>query len=169
MPYQLTHSNTNFPVRTFPLKIICDGLQSPANIGSLFRISEAFGVSEIIFCNAEINFKSSRLRKTARNTEKKVQYRISENISEEISLLKKEDYNLIALELTDESVSLEKIKIGAGEKIALVIGNEQHGISNNILNLVSQCVHIPMFGENSSLNVTQATGIALFTLTKLLK
>ncbi len=84
-------------------------------------------------------------------------------------MLKKEDYNLVALELTDESAPIEKMKIEAGEKIALVIGNEQHGVSNSILNLVSQCVHIPMFGENSSLNVTQATGIALFTLTKLLK
>ncbi len=169
MPNQLTHTSTDFPSKKFPIKIVCDGLQSPANVGALFRVSEAFGVSEIIFCNADINFDSSRLRKTARNTDKTVSYRISEDILAEIDLLTKENYKVITLELTDESIALEKIKLQTDEKIALVIGNEQHGVSEAVLDLISQSVHIQMFGDNSSLNVVQATGIALFNLTKLLK
>lgn len=169
MPNQLTHIATDFPIKKFPLKIICDGVQSPANIGALFRVSEAFGVSEIIFCHAEINFASSRLRKTARNTDKIVPYRVSEAISEEIDILEKEGYKIVALELTDESIPLDTAELATTEKIALVIGNEQQGVSNKVLNKVSQSIHITMFGENSSLNVIQATGIALFNLTKLLK
>ena len=169
MPNQLTHTSTDFPTKNFPIKIVCDGLQSPANIGALFRISEAFGVSEVIFCNAEINFASSRLRKTARNTNKVVPYRVSEDISEEIDTLKKEGYKVIALELTDESIPLDKVELSTEGKIALVIGNEQHGVSKAMLEQVLQSIHIPMFGKNSSINVTQATGIALFNLTKLLK
>ena len=169
MSDQLTHKGTNFPTKKFPLKIVCDGLQSPANAGALFRVSEAFGVSEIIFCNAQINVTSSRLRKTARNTDKTVPYRISEDISAEIDSLTKENYKVVALELTDKSVPLDKVEISEGEKIALVIGNEQRGVSKQVLNQVSQSIHVTMFGENSSLNVIQATGIALFNLTKLLK
>jgi len=169
MSDQLTHETTNFPTKQFSLKIVCDGLQSPANVGALFRISEAFGVSEIIFCNAQINFASSRLRKTARNTDKMVSYRISEDISAEIDSLTKENYNVVALELTSESIPLDEVRINKRKKIALVVGNEQHGVSDTVLDQVSQSTHIQMFGKNSSLNVIQATGIALFTLTKLLK
>ena len=169
MPTQLTHTATDFPTKKFPLKIICDGVQSPANIGALFRVSEAFGVSEIIFCNAEINFTSPRLRKTARNTEKLVPFRVSGDISEEINTLRKKSYQVIALELTDESVPLEKIELTTDRKVTLIIGNEQHGVSKKVLKQISQNTYVPMFGKNSSLNVIQATGIALFTLTKLLK
>ena len=168
MPEQLTHKTTQFLTQKFSLKVICDGVQSPANIGSLFRVCEAFGVSEIIFCNASINFSSSRLRKTARNTDKKVPYRISEDIDSEILSLKKNHYKLLALELTENSIPLENITLQHKDKVALFIGNERHGVSKTVLNSISQSVHIKMFGTNSSLNVTQATGIALFTLTKLL-
>ena len=109
------------------------------------------------------------MRKTARNTDKVVPYRVSEDILEEIDTGKKEGYKVIALELTDESIPLDKVELSTEEKIALVIGNEQHGVSKAILEQVLQSIHIPMFGKNSSINVTQATGIALFNLTKLLK
>ncbi|PVW13221.1 TrmH family RNA methyltransferase [Marixanthomonas spongiae] len=165
---QLTHTSTDFPNKTFPIKIICDGVRGPANVGALFRVCEAFGVSEIVFCNAEINFKSNRLRKTARNTEKTVPYRIADDILSEIAQLKKDHYSPLVLELTDQSVPVEAVSAKT-EKIALIIGNEQHGVSKTVLQAVSQSVHITMFGQNSSLNVTQATAIALFNLTKLLK
>ena len=54
--------------RKFPLTLVADGLQSPANIGSLFRVSEAFGIEKIYFCNSLINFDSPRLKKTARSS-----------------------------------------------------------------------------------------------------
>ena len=168
MTKQLTHQTTSFQSKKFPIKIICDGVQSPANIGGLFRISEAFGVSELIFCNASINFSSSRLRKTARHTVEKVPFRLSESILSEIKELQKHDYKIIALELTETSIPLEKLTLNAQEKLALIIGHEQHGISETVLKNVHESTHIRMFGTNSSINVVQAAGIALFTLTKLL-
>jgi len=166
MSLQHSHSTSPFSIQTFPLIIIGDGLQSPANVGSLFRISDAFGVSKIIFCNTSININSSRLVKTARNTHNKVPYTISNDILSEIKKLTQEGYEILALEITNDSLPLGKLSVHSSEKKALIIGNESTGISEDLLGMASQVFHIPMFGTNSSMNVVQATAIALYELTK---
>ena len=168
MPSQHTHTTTKFAVKKFPIVLICDGVQSPSNIGSLFRICDALGISEIIFCDAIINFKSSRLQKTARSTQKKVTYSVSRSIIATIENLKKKDYKIVALEITDTSIAIENFTLPKDQKIALVIGNEQKGVSNEVLQNNPTTIHIEMFGENSSMNVVQAATIALhFIINKL--
>lgn len=164
MSLQHTHKTSKFSAKKFPFVLVCDGVQSPSNIGALFRICDAFGVSEIIFCNTEININSPRLQKTARSTQKKVSFSESINILTSIEDLKKDNYTLIALEITNDSIPLEKLSLPIHQKVALIIGNEQEGISGKVLKEASQTVHIEMFGENSSMNVVQATTIALYTI-----
>lgn len=167
MAAQHSHVSTPFTVKKFPVIVVTDGLKSPANIGSLFRICDAFGVSGIVFGNKQPDLTSPRLKRTARNTHKNVPHRVSENIIGEIQEMKRSGYTILVLELTDKSIPIEKLTI-ASEAIALVIGGESHGISEEMLREASETVHIEMFGNNSSMNVVQATAIALYSLTKLL-
>ena len=118
MSHQHTHKSTPFSAKKFPLIIISDGLQSPANIGALFRICDAFGVSEIVFCNASVNLNSSRLQRTSRNTHLKVPFRISEDIISEIDKLRSTGYKAIALEITDMSIHLEEYSLISSEILA---------------------------------------------------
>lgn len=164
MPTQLTHHNSLNNSKKFPIVLICDGVKSPSNIGSLFRICDALGVSETIFCNTALNINSPRLQKTARSTQKRVSFSESTDIIATIDKFKKEDYTIIALEITDSSTSLKNISADINQKMVLIIGNEQNGISKKVLQKVSQTIHIDMFGENSSMNVVQATSIALYSL-----
>lgn len=164
MNKQLSHQTNRFKSKTFPIVLVCDGVQSPSNIGGLFRICDALGVSQIIFCNADVNINSSRLKKTARNSEKNVSYTISNNLLSEIDILKQQQYHILALEITEKSKSIEKLKLSKDQKIALIIGNEQHGISEKALQKVQEATHINMYGKNSSMNVVQATAIALYSI-----
>ena len=168
-PLQLEHSSSKFTKNKFPVVLVCDGVQSPANIGSLFRICDALGIIKIVFCNASINFSSTRLLRTSRNTHKKVDYSISSNSIEELDSLRQKGYKILALEITKNSIPIEEINTNKSDKIALVIGNEQFGISEEILNQISTSTHINMYGENSSMNVVQATSIALYSLINKLK
>ena len=167
MAFQLDHKGTSLKSSAVIVKVLCDGLSSPANVGSLFRICDAFGVNEIIFCNAVINFSSNRLLRTARDTQKKISYRVSENVLEEIEILKKENFKILALEITTNSIALDKINFNNENKIALVIGNEQNGVSEAVLAQIPTATHIDMYGKNSSMNVTHAAAIALYSLTKI--
>jgi len=168
MTSQHSHSTTPFVPKQFPIVVVCDTIESPANIGALFRTCDAFGVQEIIFCGSKIDFSSSRLKRTARTTNEKIEFSCKTDIYEELTRLKKVGYELIALEISEKSIPISKLNCNAS-KIALVLGNEKNGISEDILKSVSQIVHIEMYGKNSSMNVVQAAGIALYSLTNKLK
>jgi len=164
MPKQLTHYNTKNASELFPIILVCDGVKSPSNIGSLFRLCDALGVSEIVFYDSDININSSRLQKTARSTQKRVSYSKTFDIVETLTNYKSEGCLITSLEITDISISVRKFSAKKNQKTILVIGNEQQGISNKVLQISDTIIKIDMFGKNSSMNVVQATSIALYTL-----
>ncbi len=166
MSLQLAHNSHENSRSKFPIVLVSDNLMGDANIGSIFRLADAFNIEKIIFCGKPFNLHSNRLRRTARSTQEKVTSEFAENTSEEILKLKDQNYKIYALEITSDSIQLENINLEKDFKIGLIIGNERHGIEESVLRMVDQIVHINMFGNNSSMNVAQATGIALYEITK---
>lgn len=169
MARQHSHTSTPFSEQKFPIVVLSDGIKSPANIGALFRVCDAFGASEILFFNSEIDLKSTRLRRTARDTQQKVPFRTIDSIENTLMEYKKEGYQLLGLEITDNSTGIHELKAQASGKVVLVIGNERHGISEETIERLDHCHHIEMFGVNSSMNVIQATSVALYVLTNQLR
>lgn len=162
---QLNYYNTTFLKRSFPVVLVCDNVTNAPNLGSLFRISDAFGVQELILCGTNISL-GRKMTKTSRATEKVVNYSISESITTVITNLKSKEYQIISLEITDTSKAIHDFKFSTDKPIALVIGDENFGVAENILELSNDIIHIDMFGNNSSMNVVQATNIALYEITK---
>ncbi len=162
---QHTHESTPFLTKEHQITLLCDGLESPANVGAIFRLCDAFGVEEIIF-NQEPDLTSNRLKRTARTTERTIPFRTVTDLNDALLQLKEKEYLTVALEITNQSNALSSIRTQLPNKIALVIGNERQGVSERILKQVQEVVHIEMFGKNSSMNVAQATAIALYELTK---
>lgn len=165
MNQQKTHYNTTLESHDFSIILCCNGMESPANIGSIFRLADAFGVEKILFDTAFIDTKSARLRRTARATEKNIPFKFAIDLHKQIEQLKKENYSIFGIEITDSSTSLNTAQF-INSKIVLVLGNESLGISKSILEICNSHLHIDMFGLNSSMNVAQATGIALYEITK---
>ena len=162
---QHNHESTPFSPKKNNIIVLCDGLQSPANIGAIFRLCDAFGVAEVIF-NNPIDLFSNRLKRTARNTETLVKHTIVEDLVATLLTLQDKKYTTIALEISSTSIPLSQISMLENDKLVLVIGNERTGVSEKILETAQHVTHITMFGANSSMNVAQATAIALYELTK---
>ena len=162
---QLNHYNTNFKNQIFPITLICDNVTSAPNIGSLFRISDAFGIEKLILCGDDISL-GRKMAKTSRATEKVVNYEVNRDASEVILDLKNKNYQIISLEITNSSQAVHNVQFSTNKPIALIIGDENFGVSEHILNLSDAIIHIEMFGQNSSMNVVQATNIALYEITK---
>lgn len=167
---QSTHENSGFKEMKFPIILVLDSITSPANIGSLFRLADAFNIEKIIFCGAESpDLNSNRLKRTARSTINSVAHEYQDDILDTCNELFKNGYELFALEITEVSEAIDSLNFGNYEKLALVLGNESTGISEEVLKKVNKSLHIKMFGKNSSMNVAQASGIALFEITKSLQ
>jgi len=162
---QLNHYNTNFKEQIFPITLICDNVTSAPNIGSLFRIADAFGIEKLILCGDDISL-GRKMAKTSRATEKVVNYEVNRDASEVIQDLKSKNYQIISLEITNSSQAVHNVQFSTNKPIALIIGDENFGVSEHILNLSDAIIHIEMFGQNSSMNVVQATNIALYEITK---
>ena len=162
---QLTHYNSKFNQQKFPIILICENVTNAANVGSLFRTADAFGVEKLIFCGSPIPF-GRKMTKSSRSTEKYVDFEWYETTDEALKKLKKSDYQIIALEIASNSKSLYKMKFVPNQLIALLVGDENFGISENCLKLSDHIVHIDMFGQNSSMNVVQAASIALYEMTR---
>ena len=161
---QLNHEETQLAPQSLPFVLVCDRVNSPANAGSLFRLADALGIEHIYFCQASLNFESTRLKRTARSSEKQIAYTAVEDAETLLLQLKNEGFSCIGLELTTQSIPLETFKHQAFEKIALVLGNERHGIDQRILEQLDYLTYIPMHGKNSSMNVSQAAAIAAYQL-----
>lgn len=163
---QLTHNHHKPATHTKEIILICEHMSSPANAGSIFRLADAFGVQEIIFCGDQPETTSSRLRKTARNTEKIIPFRASESVNDTLQELHSRSFTSIALEITSNSTSISTIDFSVIDKIVLIVGAERLGVTQQTLEQCHKVAHITMYGNNSSMNVAQATGIALYELTR---
>ena len=165
MAQQHTHHTTAFNIKAFPIVLVCDNLSSPANCGAIFRLADAFGIQEIAFCGKAPNLNSSRLKSLARNAEKTVAHTHADDCANYLKQLKKDGFQIIALEITQSSKPINHSKIDIKKPIALVIGNEKFGVSESVLKITHNAVHINMYGVNRSMNVAQATAIALYEIT----
>ncbi|HEA28780.1 MAG TPA: TrmH family RNA methyltransferase [Leeuwenhoekiella sp.] len=162
---QLLHENVPLKKPVASVILVCDNIMSPANAGALIRLSDAFGIQKLFFCGKKIDMESNRLKKTARSTEKYVTISQENSILPLLKKLKSKGYNLAGLEITTSSMAIQNF-IPTGHATALVLGNEQAGISHDVLPLLDQTLHIDMFGKNSSMNVSHAAAIAMYELTK---
>jgi tRNA G18 (ribose-2'-O)-methylase SpoU len=162
---QLTHEENQFERKTFPITLVCDHIYFQQNIGSLFRISEAFGIEKIIFLGKDIPLTPRKINKTSRSTHLYVPYTVIKETTDLIDFLIKNDFEIISLEITNSSKPLKEVILPENKKIALIVGNEINGVSEPLLKISNQTVHINMFGKNSSMNVSQATSVCLYEFT----
>jgi 23S rRNA (guanosine2251-2'-O)-methyltransferase len=156
--------------------VIAHNIRSTHNIGAIFRTAEGFGVTKIILSGysphpllhsdsrlPHIAMKlHSQIHKTALGAEALVPFEYTEEPP--IVELKEQGYRIVALEQADTSVMLDAYT--PAEKVALILGEEVHGITDDILTEADDIIEIPMVGQKESFNVSVAAGIALYALSR---
>ncbi len=150
------------------LVLILDNIRSVFNVGSIFRTAECAGVSKIYLVGVtpdpvdRFGRERKDLAKVALGAEKKVEWEHVKNTSSLLKKFKVDGYQVIALEQAENSVDYKKFK--PKFPLALILGEEVKGLSKKILELCDTTIEIPMMGEKESLNVSVATGVALFRI-----
>ncbi len=148
--------------------VVLDNIRSVHNVGSIFRTSDALGVSKIYLCGCtptpldRFGRERKDLAKTALGAEKDVKWEYFKDTISILKRLKKEGFEIIAVEQDKKSVDCRKIKVKS--KVALIMGNEVEGVSREVLKLADKIAEIPMRGKKESLNVSVSFGIAGFCI-----
>jgi tRNA G18 (ribose-2'-O)-methylase SpoU len=157
--------------------VIAHNIRSTHNVGAIFRTAEGFGVKKIIlsgYTPYPLLEKDSRLphiatkltlqiHKTALGAENIVPFAYEEHVN--LESLRSAGYRLVGLEQDNRSISLSSYT--PPEKIALILGEEVHGIPAELLAECEDIIEIPMVGQKESFNVSVAAGIALYKLSLL--
>ena len=80
--------------------------------------------------------------------------------------LKAQGWRLVSLELSTQSIALDTLTVAPGDRICLVVGAENTGVCQALLDASDATVHIPMRGHNSSMNVASACAIAVYEIAR---
>ncbi|HKK76239.1 MAG TPA: TrmH family RNA methyltransferase [Saprospiraceae bacterium] len=148
-----------------PIALILDRVKNRRNIAALLRLADAARVKEVILYQCGIDTQEdNKVKKVARSAQEFVPQRSTHQLSDLTALQR--EYRLVGLEITNKSVPY--YEYSGKVPLALVIGNEQRGISQEVLDLCEESVHVPMMGRNSSMNVAMASGIATYGLLKVI-
>ena len=142
--------------------LIAHNIRSLWNIGTLFRNSDAFGIQKIYLTGYTATPPRKEISKTAIGAENTIPWEYSANPNEVITTLKQDGFTIAALEYSNTSVEISTYAVP--KKIALILGHEVLGVSQELQNASDVILHIPMHGIKESLNVSVATGITLYQL-----
>ncbi|HET9411836.1 MAG TPA: TrmH family RNA methyltransferase [Candidatus Saccharimonadales bacterium] len=156
--------------------VIAHNIRSTHNVGSILRTADGFGVKRVFLTGytpyptqpddtrlPHIRNKiTNQIHKTALGAEQTVPVTYSQDVLGILTALKQQGYRLVALEQGAKAVPLPQLR--PAQHVALLLGEEVHGINPDLQKLCDTITEIPMAGKKESFNVSVATGIALYQL-----
>lgn len=153
-------------VKKLPVYVVLNSIRSSYNVGSIFRTSDGAMIEKLFLCGYTPHPPKKEVLKTALGSQNSVGWEYAKNAKDVITELKKNGVKICALELTENSV----LHYNLSKEIfpmALLIGNEITGVSQELLDMCDLSIEIPQYGIKQSLNVAVAYGIAIFELRRI--
>ncbi|MBA4406363.1 RNA methyltransferase [bacterium] len=150
-------------VNKLPVYVVLDSIRSSYNVGSIFRTSDGAMIEKLFLCGYTPHPPKKEVLKTALGSQDSITWEYVKDAKEIILKLKKNCVKICALELTEKSTPHSKLDKEIFP-MALLVGNEITGVSQDLLDLCDMSIEIPQFGIKQSLNVAVAYGIAIFEL-----
>jgi len=142
-----------------PLILILDSIQDPRNLGACLRNANAAGVDCVVVNKDRSAPINALVHKTSAGAINQINIFQVTNLARTIKELQKNGIWVLGLDgLSNNSL----YKANLCEPIALVMGSEGKGLRRLVKTSCDELVSIPMMGNVESLNVSVATGIALF-------
>ena len=142
--------------------LLLDNIQDPGNLGTIIRSAVAFNINTIILGKGSVDLYNPKVLRSTQGLIFKINI-IETDLLEIIPKLKKDNYKIIGTDVNNGSDLKEYSSIG---KYALIMGNEGHGLSNEIKSLCDDYIYIKLNKECESLNVGIACSIILYQLNK---
>ncbi|MFQ3341136.1 MAG: TrmH family RNA methyltransferase [Flavobacteriaceae bacterium] len=166
---QITHFKSPSPILgvfKFPnsteasqsdITIAVDGIRDPGNLGTLIRLCDWFGLSELICSNTTVDCYNSKVVQASMGSITRVQCRYEEDLGATLEQLKKPIYGA---DLDGKSLYISTFP----KQATFVFGSESHGISAELNKKIDHKILIPNFRKGrgaESLNVATASAIFL--------
>ena len=156
------------------ISVLLEHIRSLHNVGSIFRTCDGVGVQKIFLTGITAGPPHKDIAKVALGAENSIK---SEYIADPLKAIEKfrltaqkEEKTpiVIASELTEGATSFNTLQLPPNSEILVIFGNENDGVSQEVLDSADLTAYIPMNGEKASLNVGVAAGVMLYKIRELL-
>lgn len=145
---------------TADLVALLQSVEYPANVGSIFRLADGAGVSELVLTGITPTPPNATIDKVGRYKSLRLPWRYEADPLAAIVGLRGKGYGIVAVELTDDAVPYHQYEYP--DKTCLVVGHEDHGVTKATLAACDAAVFLPMYGKGLSLNVHVALAVVLY-------
>ena len=163
LPKRLEKLDSVLEKRTNNLTIVLDRIKNYHNISAVIRTADAFGINEIHLVGGNFEYTSG----ISLGAEKWLEIKKHNSATQAIKKLKSDGYKTVVLQ--PESFKAKKPiavnELPFEEKLALVFGNEKHGVADEYKDSADIFAFIPMYGFVESLNISVACAITVFCST----
>lgn len=147
--------------------LVLEDIHDPHNVGAILRTAEFFGIQQVILVfKNQTPFDPKKIGKSSSSTANKwLSYKTFTSQKKALCYLKQNSYTVVSTVISKDSKSIYKTNF-KNKKLALVVGNEHSGISDFFIKNSDLLVVIPKFGIVQSLNVSVASAIFLYEVTR---
>ncbi len=141
------------------LTLIIENIHDPHNVSAIFRSADAVGIDEVQLLYTKEKFPGLDPKVTVGSAKWVKQNRFTDpkSLADE---MKARGFNTYTTHLSKDAISIHEIDWT--KPSAVILGNENRGVSTEMTDLADQNIIIPMFGMVESLNVSVATAVILF-------
>lgn len=142
--------------------LVAEGLVDHWNVGSILRLAAALSWDGVIVSETSADPLYRRAIKASMGAALQLPWRRMEHDFTDLQRLRDAGFTIVATTLADDSIDLDNVPTDG--KLALVLGNEGHGLPNSWQDFADVRARIPMAEGIDSLNVAAAGAIAAYTL-----
>ena len=142
--------------------VVLDRVMNPTNVGAIIRSAAALGMDAVLLtpgCSDPLYRRASRV---SMGTVFQIEWTFLEN--ESLDEIKDLGFRTAAMALKDNSLSISDPVLAAEKKLAVIMGTEGDGLSDETIADCDYTVKIPMFHGVDSLNVAAASAVAFYRL-----
>jgi tRNA G18 (ribose-2'-O)-methylase SpoU len=141
--------------------VVIDGVVDATNIGAIFRSAAALGIDAVLLTRTSCDPLNRRAVRVSMGSVFLVPWTW---LDAPINSLNDIGFRTAAMALTDDSISIDDKRLEKEEKLAIVMGTEGDGLSNDVIDDADYVVRIPMSHGVDSLNVAAAAAVAFWQL-----
>lgn len=146
-----------------PFLIVLDGITDVRNFGAIARTCECAGADAIVIPLHGSVSVSGDAMKTSAGALNYLPVCRERSIAGAVKFLKNNGYHIVA---ASEKADINYTEADYNQPLAIVMGAEDVGISEEVLSLCDTFVSIPQFGKIGSLNVSVAAGVMMYEVVR---
>ena len=139
--------------------IVLDAVQDPGNLGTIVRTADAAGFDAVVIGTGTVDLYNDKVLRSMQGSHFHIPV-FQANLQEYLPILKEKGVQVAVTALHRDSKDYSVLQ-GATD-VAIVVGNEGQGVSEDVIDLADVVVTIPMFGKAESLNVAIASALLMY-------